>query len=69
LCGTGGPGRSSTGAKHLRRLEFARTAFGTQALDAKLLLFAPAFDPELINAAGCRSDVELVDLDRLHRGS
>ena len=56
-------------SRHLQRLELARTAFGTRALDAKLFLFAPAFDPELISATDHRSDVELIDLERLHRGS
>jgi hypothetical protein len=59
----------SVGLRHLQRLERARNAFGTRALDAKLLLFAPAFDPELVDAIDQRSDVELIDLDRLHRGS
>ena len=59
----------TVGIRHLRRLEPARSAFGTRALDAKLLLFTTSFDPELHKAGSRRSDVELVDLDRLHRGS
>jgi DNA-binding MarR family transcriptional regulator len=54
---------------HLRQLERARQAMGTAAVQAKLLLFAPAFTPDLIRTAGARPDVELVDLDRLYDGA
>lgn len=56
------------GLGHLRRLEQARTALGTRAAHAKLLLFGPAFTPELVSAARKRGDVELVDLERLYSG-
>jgi hypothetical protein len=59
----------TVGTKHLRRLELARAAYGTRAVDAKLLLFAASFDPELVRDAHRRSDIELIDLDRLYQGS
>ena len=57
------------GLGHLRRLEQARAALGTRAAHAKLLLYGPAFMPELVAAARRRGDVELVDLERLYSGS
>lgn len=54
--------------RHLHRLERARASLGSQAAEAKLLLFAPEFDPEIERAAGNRHDLELVDLDRLYYG-
>jgi len=59
----------AVGMGHLRRLEKARASLGTRAAKAKLLLFAPAFQPDLVTAARARGDVELVDLDRLYAGS
>jgi uncharacterized protein len=59
----------AVGTAHLRRLEKARASLGTRAAHAKLLLFAPAFHPDLVTAASARGDVELVDLDRLYEGS
>jgi hypothetical protein len=38
-------------------------------MGAKLLLFAPAFQRDLAAVAAARPDVELVDLERLYRGS
>lgn len=57
------------GPGDLRRLELARAALGPRAAHAKLLLFGPAFEPELVAAARGREDVELVDLERLYTGS
>jgi DNA-binding MarR family transcriptional regulator len=57
------------GIGHLRRLENARAALGTRAAGAKVLLFGPAFTPEIEAAAATRPDVELVGLDRLYHGS
>jgi AAA+ ATPase superfamily predicted ATPase len=54
---------------HLRSLERKRAAFGNRAEGSKLLLFGPHVDGDLRRAAGGREDVELVDLDRLYRGS
>ena len=53
---------------HLRHLETARAALGVRAADAKLLLFGPECSRDLTRAASARSDVELVDLDRLYGG-
>jgi uncharacterized protein len=53
---------------HLRHLERARASLGPRAAGAKLLLFGTAHDPQLIEAAGRRHDVELVDLARLYDG-
>lgn len=52
----------------LTDLERVRSALGHRAAGAKLLLFGPAFTPELRSLADRRSDVELVDLDRLYHG-
>lgn len=54
---------------HLRRLERARTQLGRRATDAKLLLFGRAIDASLQAQAARRSDVELVDLERLYGGA
>jgi hypothetical protein len=59
---TGGTGR-------LTEPERARAALGPRAAQAKLLLFAPAFTAELVAAADRRTDVELIDLDRLYHGA
>lgn len=58
----------TVGRGHLRALEQARAALGTQAAQAKLLLFAPAFAAGLQVDAAERSDVELIDLPRLYGG-
>lgn len=56
----------------LRRLERLRAlllADGADCAQAKLLLFGRSgFDPELSAAAAVRSDVELIDLERIYRG-
>lgn len=57
------------GTGRLTDLERARAALGPRAAQAKLLLFAPEFTPELVEVAGRRADVELVDLDRLYHGA
>lgn len=54
---------------HLVRLERARAALGVQAAGARLLLFGADFSPELRSVAAGRSDTELVDLERLYRGT
>lgn len=59
----------TVGTGQLRRLEEARATLGVRAAHAKLLLFAPAFAPDLIAAVRARPDVELIDLDRLYTGS
>jgi len=56
-------------ASHLHRLELARAALGTRAAGARLLLVGPAFRRDLRSKAAARSDVELVDLERLYEGS
>jgi hypothetical protein len=59
----------TVGTGRLTELERARAALGPRGAYAKLLLFAPAFTPELVAVAARRSDVELVDLDRLYHGN
>jgi len=59
----------TVGTGHLRRLEKARDSLGPRAANARLLLLAPAFHPDLVAAARARADVELVDLDRLYEGA
>lgn len=58
----------TVGVGRLTDLERARASLGTRAAQAKLMLFAPAFTPELVAIAGRRADVELIDLDRLYAG-
>lgn len=53
---------------HLTRLEHARTALGPRAGDAKLLLFGAHVGDALRTHASRRSDVEIVDLERLYGG-
>lgn len=53
---------------HLTRLEHKRAAFGERAVGAKLFLFGPRADAELLDAVRRRGDVEIVDLDRLYGG-
>jgi uncharacterized protein len=57
------------GLGHLDRLERVRAALGDRAADATLLLFGTRFAKRLLQVAGGRSDVELVDLDRLYHGT
>lgn len=61
------------GTSDLARLERIRDSLGTRdradADDAKLALFsAEGFEPEPVTAVRARSDVELVDLERLLHG-
>jgi uncharacterized protein len=58
----------TVGRGQLRRLEEARSALGTRAARARLLLFASAFAPDLEADSARRADLELVDLGRLYRG-
>jgi len=53
---------------HVHRLERARAHLGPRAKDAKLLLFGSAIDQALRAHADRRSDVEIVDLERLYEG-
>ena len=56
----------------LRKLERGRTLLAARAdtADARLLLFSRSgFDPDVVDAARRRPDIELVDLDRLYGGS
>jgi uncharacterized protein len=55
--------------QHVRRLETARATLGARASNAKLLLFGSAFDAPVRAASGHRSDLELIDLERLYNGS
>ncbi len=59
----------TVGVSRLRHLERARSALGTNAASARLLLFAPSFDDQLRRMAAERGDTELVDLERLYGGS
>jgi uncharacterized protein len=54
-------------ARHLRKLEAIRASYGTRAATARLLLFGCRFDGDAMAARG-RSDVELIDLERLYEG-
>ena len=54
---------------HLRALERLRASFDLAAVEAKLLLFGPDADEKLSEIAQARSDVEIVDLERLYSGS
>lgn len=53
---------------HLERLERARAAMGQRAVNARLFLFGTEVDRALAAAASKRSDVEIVDLERLYHG-
>lgn len=57
------------GTGHLTTLETARTALGGRATDAVLYLVGRRFTRSLASAAARRSDVELVDLERLYFGT
>ena len=54
--------------RHLRALESVRASFGTVADGATLLLFGERIHPALVATAAGRSDVEIVDLERLYGG-
>ena len=54
--------------RHLRRLEEAREAMGMVAGGAKLLLFGQHLEPALLEVAGERDDLEIIDLQRLYGG-
>lgn len=54
---------------HLARLEAVRKALGDRASEAKLLLFGPSFDDTLQIEASRRSDLELIDFERLYGGN
>lgn len=56
-------------ASHVQRLEEARAVLGARAAKARLLLFGVDFTDGLVRMAGDRSDVELVDLERLYGGA
>jgi hypothetical protein len=54
----------------LERIRALLTARGVGAVEAKLLVFGRSgFDAELVALAAGRSDVELVDIDRIRSGS
>lgn len=55
--------------RHLAALERARTALGANASHAKLLLFGERVHERLVRLAAERGDVEIVDLDRLYKGT
>jgi uncharacterized protein len=57
------------GMQHLARLEEARAQLGSGAQEAKLLLFGTEIGDALGREARSRSDVEVVDLERLYEGS
>lgn len=57
------------GRRHLDRLTDARSRLGPRAEQAQLLLIGSSFDPALGDEARRRDDVELIDLERLYRGS
>ncbi len=52
--------------RHLRRLEEIRAALGERASGARLLLFGSAFSPAVLGAAESRTDLEVIDLERLY---
>jgi len=54
---------------HLNKLEKLRNALGDRASDATLLLFGTKFAKNLLTRTKDRSDVELVDLERLYKGT
>lgn len=62
--------RTTDDLARLERVRALLVADGADAAGARLLLFGRSgFDPDLAQAARARSDVELVDLDRLYGGS
>ena len=57
------------GTGHLTRLESSRTALGGRAAEATMYLVGQRFTRSLVTTAAGRSDVELVDLERLYFGT
>lgn len=57
----------TVGSAHLRTLEHKRSALGSKAAEARLLLFATAFTPDLERLAERRNDIQLIGLERLYR--
>ena len=55
-------------AQHVTRLENIRTALGSRATAAKILLFGIEFSPDVHALAARRDDLELIDLVRLYDG-
>jgi uncharacterized protein len=55
--------------RHIRRLEEARAALGRPAADAKLICFGARISPEVRTLARGRSDLEVVDMERLYDGN
>ena len=53
---------------HVRRLETARRTVGERGRHAKLLLFGTHIEQNVREAATGRSDLEVIDLDRLYNG-
>lgn len=53
---------------HVNRLEAARRALGGRAAGATLLLFGSDFDDGVRRVAAGRTDLQVVDLDRLYGG-
>ena len=53
---------------HVHRLDTARRTVGERARHAKLLLFGTHFEQNVREAATGRSDLEVIDLDRLYNG-
>lgn len=54
--------------RHVHRLDRARRGLGGKAAGAKLLLFGSDFAPAVLEEAGNRHDLELIDLPRLYAG-
>ncbi len=55
--------------QHVRRLEAARARLGARASNSRLLLFGNVFDQEIRAESRRRSDLELIDLERLYAGT
>lgn len=56
------------GRSHVLRLEAVREELGVRAADAKLVLFGTNFESAVRKDGVRRSDLELVDLERLYHG-
>jgi uncharacterized protein len=54
---------------HVKVLERAREALGVRATNAKLLCFGSRISPEVHRNAAQRTDLEIVDLERLYGGT
>lgn len=61
--------RETLDVRHLHRLERARSALGWRAAHARLILIGAAIEDELRAHASGHLDVDLVDLERLYRGT